>query len=126
MNQKNHHGPSQLRKPKKYSYLKVTQTSRSSSPLALHDSETEAQLIKFLRENSYTFVWTAEDLRGVNKSLIEHSLHVSDKYSLVKQKLRKMSEEQKQAAKEEVKHLLDARVIHLVKYPSWLSNVVPM
>jgi hypothetical protein len=91
---------------------------------ALLDSETEAQPIKILRENSDIFAWSAEDLRGVDRSLIEHSLHVNNKYPSVKQKLRKMSEERKQAATVEVKHLLDAGVIRPVKYPPWLSNVV--
>jgi hypothetical protein len=35
-----------------------------------------------------------------------------------------MSEERKQVAKAEVQHLLDARVIRPVKYPTWISNVV--
>ena len=42
----------------------------------------------------------------------------------VKQKLHKMSEERKQAAKAEVQLLLDVRVIWPVKYPTWLSNVM--
>jgi hypothetical protein len=35
-----------------------------------------------------------------------------------------MFEERKQAAKAEVQCLLDAGVIHPLKYPTWLSNVV--
>ena len=35
-----------------------------------------------------------------------------------------MSKERKQIAKTEVQRLLDAEVIRLVKYPTWLSNVV--
>jgi hypothetical protein len=42
----------------------------------------------------------------------------------VKQKLHKMSEERKQAAKAEVQCLLDAGVIRPAKYPTWLSVIV--
>jgi hypothetical protein len=35
-----------------------------------------------------------------------------------------MSEERKRAVKAEVQLLLDAGVIHPIKYPTWLSNMV--
>ena len=88
------------------------------------DSKTEGELIHFLRDNNDIFVWLAEDLHGVDKSIIEHNLEVNKNLPSVKQKLRKMLEERKQVAKAEVQHLLDAGVIQPVKYPTWLSNVV--
>lgn len=69
---------------------------------ALLDNETEGRLIQFLKEYSDTFAWSTEDLRGMDRKLIKHSLNISSSFTPIKQKLRKISEERKQAAKEEV------------------------
>jgi hypothetical protein len=90
----------------------------------LLDEKTESELVYFLRDNNVIFAWLAEDLRGVDRSIIEHNLEVNKNIPPVKQKLHKMFEERKQVAKAEVQHLLDVRVIRPVKYPTWLSNVV--
>jgi hypothetical protein len=82
------------------------------------DSKTESELIQLLRDNSDIFAWFAEDLRGVDRSVIEHILDVKKDHPSVKQKLRKMSEERKQVAMAEVQRLLDVRVIRPVKYPT--------
>jgi hypothetical protein len=41
-----------------------------------------------------------------------------------KQRLRKMSEDKAEGARNEVKRLLSAGVIREVKYPKWLANTV--
>jgi hypothetical protein len=99
-------------------------TSKQVIISAKLDSKTESELIQFLRDNSDVFAWSAEDLRGVDRSVIEHILDVKKDHPSVKQKLRKMFEERKQAAMAEVQCLLDAGVIRPVEYPTWLSNVV--
>jgi hypothetical protein len=88
------------------------------------DDKTTSELIHFLQDNNDIFVWFAKDLRGVDRSIIEHNLNVNQNQPPVKQKLRKVFEERKQAAKAVVQRLLDAGVIRPVKYPTWLSNVV--
>jgi hypothetical protein len=40
------------------------------------------------------------------------------------QKLRKMSDEKIEVAKAEVHHLLEAKFIEPIDYPTWLANVV--
>jgi hypothetical protein len=91
---------------------------------AIMDDKTEGELIQFLRNNNDIFAWSAEDLRGVDRSIIEHILDVNKNHPSIKQKLHKMSKERKQVAKVEVQRLLDVGVIRLVKYPTWLSNVM--
>jgi hypothetical protein len=66
------------------------------------DIKIESELIQFLRDNIDIFTWSAEDLRGVDRSIIEHILDVNKNHPPVKHKLRKMLEERKQAAKAEV------------------------
>ncbi|WP_158318969.1 retropepsin-like aspartic protease, partial [Robertmurraya kyonggiensis] len=55
--------------------------------------QEEEDLITFLRENKDVFAWTAADLKGVSRTIIEHSLNINPKTKPRKQKLRKMSDE---------------------------------
>jgi ribonuclease HI len=86
--------------------------------------EQEKTLLRFLFNNKDVFAWSANDLCGVNRDVIEHSLNVDPSFRLRKQRLRKMSEDKAEGARNEVKRLLSAGVIREVKYPEWLANTV--
>jgi hypothetical protein len=86
--------------------------------------EQEKNLAKFLFHNKDVFAWLANDLCGVNRSIIEHSLIVDRTIRPRKHKLQKMSEDNAEGAKNEVKRLLSAMVIREVTYPKWLANTV--
>jgi hypothetical protein len=88
--------------------------------------EQEKTLLRFLFNNKDVFAWSANDLCGVNRDVIEHSLNVDPSFRPRKQRLRKMSEDKAQGARNEVKRLLSAGVIREVKYPEWLANTVMM
>jgi hypothetical protein len=81
-------------------------------------------LLRFLFNNKDDFAWTAKDICGVNKDVIEHSLNVDPSFWPRKQRLRKMSEDKAEGARNEVKRLLSADVIREVTYPEWLANTV--
>jgi hypothetical protein len=86
--------------------------------------EQEKTLLRFLFNNKDVFAWSANDLCGVNRDVIEHSLNVDPSFRPRKQRLRKMSEDKAEGARNEVKRLLSAGVIREVKYPKWLANTV--
>jgi ribonuclease HI len=86
--------------------------------------EQEKTLLRFLFNNKDVFAWTANDLCGVNRDIIEHSLNVDPSFRPRKQRLRKMSEDKAEGARNEVKRLLSAGVIREVTYPEWLANTV--
>jgi hypothetical protein len=79
--------------------------------------EQEKTLIRFLFNNKDVFAWSATDLCGVNRDVIEHSLNVDPSFRPRKQKLRKMSDDKAEGAQNEVKRLPSAGVIREVKYP---------
>jgi hypothetical protein len=87
-------------------------------------NEQEKTLLKFLFNNKDVFAWSANDLCGANRDVIEHSLNVDPAIRPRRQKLRKMSEDKAEGARNEVKRLLSARVIREVTYPEWLANTV--
>jgi hypothetical protein len=61
---------------------------------------------------------------GVSQSIIEHKLHINPSVRHKNQRLRKMSDEKTETAKDEVQRLLDAKFIKPIEYPAWLANVV--
>jgi hypothetical protein len=87
-------------------------------------AKEEAELIDTLAKNKYIFAWTAFDLQGVSRDIVEHALDINPNMRPKKQRQRKMSEDRILAAKAEVQRLLDANVIREVKYSDWLANVV--
>jgi hypothetical protein len=88
--------------------------------------EEEKDPIQFLNKNKDVFAWSAKDLQGVYRDIIEHALETDEKIMPRKQKLRKMSEEKVKAVEAEVQRLQDAKVIREVLYPVWLANNVPV
>jgi hypothetical protein len=66
----------------------------------------------------------ANDLCGVNRDVIERSLNVDPAIMPRKQRLRKMSDDKAEGARNEVKRLLSAGLIREVTYPEWLANTV--
>jgi hypothetical protein len=86
--------------------------------------EQEKTLLRFLFNNKDVFAWTANDLCGVNRDVIDHSLNVDPSFRPTKQRVQKMSEDKAEGARNEVKRLLSAGVIREVTYPEWLANTV--
>jgi hypothetical protein len=78
--------------------------------------EEEKELIQFMNKNKDVFTWSAKDLQGVDRDIIEHALETDERIPPKKQKLQKMSEEKVKAVEAEVQRLQDAKVIREVKY----------
>jgi hypothetical protein len=95
---------------------------RAVTIVAHLNPEEEKELIQFLNKNKDVFAWSAKDLQGVDRDIIEHTLETDKKIVPKKQKLRKMSEEKVKAVEAEVQRLQDAKVIRDVKYPVWLAK----
>jgi hypothetical protein len=87
-------------------------------------SQEEEKLISCLCRNKDVFAWSALNLVGVSRTVIEHSLGIDPSVRPKKQRLRQMSDEKTKAAKAKVHRLLEANFIEPVAYPTWLSNVV--
>jgi hypothetical protein len=87
-------------------------------------SQDEEKLISCLSRNKYIFAWSALDLVGVSRTVIEHGLGIDPSVRPRKQRLRKMFDEKTEAAKAEVHCLLEANFIEPIAYPTWLANVV--
>jgi hypothetical protein len=87
-------------------------------------SRDEEKLISCLSRNKDIFAWSALDLVGVSRTIIEHNQGIDPSVRPKKQRLHKMSDEKTEAAKAKVHHLLEANFIEPIAYPTWLANVV--
>jgi hypothetical protein len=67
--------------------------------------DEEKALVQFLNKNKDVFSWSAKDLQGVDRDIIEHALEADERIPPKKQKLRKMSEEKVKAVEAEVQRL---------------------
>jgi hypothetical protein len=65
--------------------------------------EQEKTLLRFLFNNKDVFAWSANDLCGVNRDVIEHSLNVDPAIRPRRQKLRKMFDDKAEGARNKVK-----------------------
>jgi hypothetical protein len=74
------------------------------------------KLISCLSRNKDVFVWSALDLVGVSRTVIEHSLGIDPSVRPKKQRLHKMSDEKTEATKGRVHRLLEANFIEPVAY----------
>ncbi|XP_076909549.1 uncharacterized protein LOC143566823 [Bidens hawaiensis] len=81
-------------------------------------------LKQLLSKNIDVFSWQPADMSGVPRSITEHKLRVSPMFTLIVQKQRKMGPEQTKAMNEQVQDLLQAGIIRLIQYQTWVANPV--
>lgn len=73
----------------------------------------------FLWSNVNVFVWSHEDIPGIDSHVIARWLNIDPKYRLVKQKWREFNTKRYKAIKAEVDKLLKLDFIKSVDYPVW-------
>ncbi|XP_070012700.1 uncharacterized protein [Nicotiana sylvestris] len=84
------------------------------------------EIVKALFEYKDIFAWSYDDMLGLSTDLVIHKLPIDPAFPPIKQKLRKFKTDMSVKIKEEVIKQLDAKVIRVKQYPTWLANVVPV
>ena len=90
----------------------------------LAKSAVHQALTTFHRNNQNVFVWSHEDMPGIDPLVMVHRLNVSPSFPPIRQKKRVFAPERDQAIAEEVRKLQEASFIRKVYYPDWLANIV--
>ncbi|GKB58041.1 hypothetical protein Tco_0914227 [Tanacetum coccineum] len=72
----------------------------------------------------YIFAWSPADMTGIPRHLAEHKLKIHPRTFPVKQKKRVLAKDRNKAVSEEVKKLMDARILKEAFFPRWISNPV--
>ena len=62
-------------------------------------------------------------MSGLSTDLVVHKLPINPAFPPIKQKLRRFKTDMSVKIKEEITKQLDAKVIRVTRYPTWLANV---
>ncbi|GJU45740.1 reverse transcriptase domain-containing protein [Tanacetum coccineum] len=80
------------------------------------------QLRHMLRANNDIFAWSPADITGIPRHLAEHKLNIHPRTFPVKQNKRVLAKDRNIAVSEEVKKLVDARILKEAFFSRWTSN----
>ena len=110
---------------KKKKFMKSRLTPMISQMFrAVLEDESRSELIMFFTRNKDCFALLHLDMGGVNSKVIIYQLNVDPLFRPVRKKRRKLAVDRNNVVNEEVKRLLESRIIHKVQYPKWLVNLV--
>ncbi|XP_055830762.1 uncharacterized protein LOC129899766 [Solanum dulcamara] len=84
------------------------------------------ELIDPLGQYMDVFAWSYDDMPGLSTNIVSHKLPTDLSCPPVKQKPRKIKPDLSLKVKKEVSKQIDANVIRVTKYPTWLANIVPV
>lgn len=90
---------------------------------ALPQDEREV-LVAFLKNSMDVFAWSVEDIPGIIRSVIEHSLNIKEEVKPKAQGRRPLSDEKAKIVEAEVQRLLQVGFIRESHYPVWIANTV--
>lgn len=86
-------------------------------------SQQERYKNKFI-EHSEKFVWSYDDMSGLDPSFVMHNLPLKVGAKQIKQKPRKMHPSRALLVKKEIEKYLKASFIEPIDYFDWMSNIV--
>ena len=94
---------------------------------SLLSTKLKEHIISLLQEFKDYFAWNYDEMLGLDKGLMEHSLPIWPSFYHFQQPPRSMSKEVELQVKEEIEKLfLKAKFIRPIRYGQWLENIVPM
>lgn len=88
------------------------------------EAETKQELIIMLKKYIDIFAWSYDDMPGLNTNIVSHRLPTNPTCPPVKQKMRKFKPDLSLKIKEEVTKQIEANVVRVTTYPTWLANIV--
>lgn len=93
---------------------------------ALLTIEEEEAYIKLLREFRDVFAWSYKEIPGLDPKVAVHHLSIKKGTQPVKQGQCRFRPELVPLIENEVNKLIEVRFIQEVKYPTWISSIVPV
>jgi len=82
--------------------------------------------VELLKKYVDVFVWTYDEILGLDPGLMVHSLNVDPGIKPIVQPVRIFHTEIKAQITQEVKNLLAVGFIKPIQHPKWLSNIIPV
>jgi hypothetical protein len=88
--------------------------------------DQRTSICELLREFSDCFAWSYDEMPGLDRELVEHSLPIKRGFRPFKQPPRNYNQKVLGKAKEEVERLLVVGFIKTCWYAEWVSKIVPV
>ncbi|XP_074355773.1 uncharacterized protein LOC141695425 [Apium graveolens] len=82
------------------------------------------EITSLICEFTDIFSWDPKDMSGIPEAVTQYSLYISKNITPIRQKRSIFSKEKKSAIDQELDRLLAAGFIALIKFPTWISNIV--
>ena len=93
---------------------------------ALLNPQEEEDYVKLLREYKDVFAWSYKEMPGLDPRVAVHHLAVKHGARPIKQAQRRFRPELVPRIEVEVNKLIEVGFIREVKYPTWISSIVPV
>ncbi|XP_071933254.1 uncharacterized protein [Coffea arabica] len=111
--------------------LKEINLGTSDDPRSIYISscmtpEEEKEYVDLLLEFRDVFAWNYSDMPGLDPRVAVHNLSVKRGTKSVKQTQRRFRPELIPLIENEINRLIEAGFIREVKYPTWISSIVPV
>ena len=88
--------------------------------------DEEVAYMNILKKYRDVFAWSYKKMPGLNPRVAVHQLAVKNGSRPVKQAQRRFRQDLIPLIENEVNKLIEAGFIHEVKYPTWISSIVPV
>ncbi|KAG9442517.1 hypothetical protein H6P81_018371 [Aristolochia fimbriata] len=106
--------------------LQEAPTSFEEGGQSTVDELKKVEYMLLLREYRDIFAWNYTEMPGLDPRVVVHKLAVHPSIGTVKQSQRGFRPELVPEIEKEVDKLITTNFIREVKYPSWISNIVPV
>ncbi|XP_060210755.1 uncharacterized protein LOC132637725 [Lycium barbarum] len=104
-----------------------TSEETRETKISIHaEQKTRDDIIQVLFEYKDVFAWSYDDMPGLSVDLVVHKLPTYPDFPPVQQKQRKFKKEVSDKIKEEIMKQLSANMIRVVRFTTWIANVVPV
>ncbi|XP_070042950.1 uncharacterized protein [Nicotiana tomentosiformis] len=106
--------------------LGTDEESRPTYLSALLVADEESTYMELLKEFKDVFAWSYKEMPGLDTKVVVHHLAVKNGARPIKQDQRRFRPDLVPLIESEVNKLIEAGFIREVKYPTWVSSIVPL
>jgi len=87
--------------------------------------DQKPKYVDLFKEFQDVFIWSYEDLKSYDTSVIQHTIPLKSNQKPFKQKLRRINPVLLPLIEKEVKKMFEAGIIAPIRFSEWVSNLVP-
>jgi hypothetical protein len=88
--------------------------------------EERKAYLKLFRQYQDVFAWSYKDLKMYDTCIIQHTIPLKPEIKPFQQKLWKYHPSLEPLMYQELRKLLDAKIIFQVRHSAWVANLVPV